>query len=456
MGMEHLKLLFTKNITLWVLGILAAVCLTGAVASSLLGKDHTEEKTRKTEQEDLMVSMMITRSNSVTAVLKEAMGNLQNSLDVDPEVLEAGATQEQDGEDEYADLAVARVDHYVNVRSGPDTEHEILGKMYDGSVAEILEYVEGEDGLWFRILSGNVEGYIKAEYFLYGEELLSRIDDFLLHRAVVQVTRLNVRSEADVTSARIGYADAGEKLRILQDLGDWLQVEYGEKTGYVAAEYVSVEEDYITAKTLEEEAAELAILKNRQEKDPAETSASQDTVSAGNRQTEGALQEQTGGEDNGTGEMAGADQTGTDQTGQDQTAEDLTAVTADNGSYLTHTELRNAIIQYALQYVGYPYVHGGQSLAGGTDCSGFTSYVYREFGYSLSRTPSGQYKGNGRSVSLAEAQPGDIICYGSGSCTHVALYIGNGQIVHEANKQKGCIVSSIDFMIILGVKNVID
>ena len=110
MGMEHLKLLFTKNITLWVLGILAAVCLTGAVASSLLGKDHTEEKTRETEQEDLMASLMITRSHSVTAVLKEAMGNLQNSLEVDPEVLEAGATQEQDGEDEYADLAVARVD----------------------------------------------------------------------------------------------------------------------------------------------------------------------------------------------------------------------------------------------------------------------------------------------------------------------------------------------------------
>jgi cell wall-associated NlpC family hydrolase len=141
---------------------------------------------------------------------------------------------------------------------------------------------------------------------------------------------------------------------------------------------------------------------------------------------------------------------------EEQNSEDLTAVADQTLAFNTNSELRNAIIQYALQYVGYPYVHGGQSLATGTDCSGFTSYVYREFGYSLSRTPSGQYKGNGRSVSLAEAQPGDIICYGSGSCTHVALYIGNGQIVHEANKSKGCIISGINFMNILGVKNVID
>jgi cell wall-associated NlpC family hydrolase len=110
-----------------------------------------------------------------------------------------------------------------------------------------------------------------------------------------------------------------------------------------------------------------------------------------------------------------------------------------------------------MQFLGNKYVHGGQSLVTGTDCSGFTSLIYKEFGYSLSRTPSGQLSGAGRTISYSEAQPGDIICYGSnGKCTHVALYIGNGQIIHSANSKKGVVIYNADYDTILGVKNIID
>nr|MCR4586978.1 C40 family peptidase [Lachnospiraceae bacterium] len=102
------------------------------------------------------------------------------------------------------------------------------------------------------------------------------------------------------------------------------------------------------------------------------------------------------------------------------------------------------------------YVHGGQSLTTGTDCSGFTCYVLKEFGYSISRTPSGQLSSAGRLISTAEMQPGDIICYGKSSCTHVAFYIGNGQILHAANSRKGVIIGDAYYNNILGVKNVID
>ena len=115
-----------------------------------------------------------------------------------------------------------------------------------------------------------------------------------------------------------------------------------------------------------------------------------------------------------------------------------------------------AIVNYGLQFVGNPYVLGGQSLAG-TDCSGFTCYVFRDFGISIARTPSGQYSSAGRSITLAEAQTGDIICYGSGGCSHVALYIGNGQIVQESNPRRGLEVNSVYFMSnIIAVKNVLD
>ena len=433
-----------------VLAVLAICFLFGAVLSS--GHDaRLLREAERAEEEASWEKVVVAETTAIT----------ETETQIPETTEETESLEEETEENEYANLAVAQVDHYVNVRSGASTDFDIVGKMYNGSVAEILEEVDGEDGLWFHVLSGNVDGFIKAEFFLYGDDLISRVDDFLLHYAVVEVTRLNVRKEPDVESQRIGYVDAGEKVTVIADLGDWLQVTYGnDRAGYVAAEYVTVIEEYITAKTIEEEAAELEAQRVQNERDRNSDTAS----NAQNAEGTTTQNDSTQGSDNTqTVDVVSSDQN-TDQTddqeaGQtvtEENAEDLTAVADQTAGYNTNSELRNAIIQYALQYVGYPYVHGGQSLTTGTDCSGFTSYVYREFGYSLSRTPSGQYKGNGRSVSLAEAQPGDIICYGSGSCTHVALYIGNGQIVHEANKTKGCIISGINFMNILGVKNVID
>ena len=114
-------------------------------------------------------------------------------------------------------------------------------------------------------------------------------------------------------------------------------------------------------------------------------------------------------------------------------------------------------MEFAKQYLGNKYVHGGSSLEKGTDCSGFTSLIYAQFGYSISRTPSGQLANDGKSISYDSIQPGDIICYGSsGKCTHVALYIGDGQIIHSANSRKGVIINNADYDTILGIKSVID
>ena len=125
-------------------------------------------------------------------------------------------------------------------------------------------------------------------------------------------------------------------------------------------------------------------------------------------------------------------------------------------TYGSNAELRNQIVEYAKQFLGNKYIMGGSSLAGGTDCSGFTCFIYADCGYSISRTPSGQLSSAGRSIDYSEIQPGDIVCYGNGSCSHVALYIGDGQIIHEANSRKGVVIYNADYDNILGVKNVID
>lgn len=328
-------------------------------------------------------------------------------------VLDEGLEEVGLEENEYADFAIANVRNYVNVRQDPTTESKIVGKIYSGAVAHVLS-TAGENNDWFQVVSGNVEGYIKAEYFFYGDDAAAVIDDYVTRYATVLASRLNVRKEPDIEASRLGYIDRGERVKILENLGEWLKVQYTERdTGYVAAEYVTVSEEFVYAKTLEEEAKEIAERKALEERQRAS---------------------------------------------EDQTAENTTIiVTPPVTTYSSNAELRQQIVDYAMQFLGNKYVHGGRSLSGGTDCSGFTSLIYAEFGYSLSRTPAGQLSGAGRSIDYSEIQPGDVICYGKGKCTHVALYIGDGQIIHSANSRKGVIISNAaTFDTILGVKNIID
>lgn len=107
--------------------------------------------------------------------------------------------------------------------------------------------------------------------------------------------------------------------------------------------------------------------------------------------------------------------------------------------------LRQSVVNYALQFVGNPYVYGGTSLTNGTDCSGFTQSVLANFGISISRTAASQ-SGGGTAVDMSNLQPGDLLFYDNGSgIGHVSMYIGNGQVVHASNEQTGIIVSNVDY-----------
>ena len=112
---------------------------------------------------------------------------------------------------------------------------------------------------------------------------------------------------------------------------------------------------------------------------------------------------------------------------------------------MSGSRLRN----YACNFVGNPYKFGGTSLTNGTDCSGFTQAVYAHFGISLPRDSYSQ-RSCGTEVSYANAQPGDIICYAG----HVALYLGNGQIVHASTERTGITYGYATYRTILSVRRV--
>ena len=101
------------------------------------------------------------------------------------------------------------------------------------------------------------------------------------------------------------------------------------------------------------------------------------------------------------------------------------------------TEFGRNVADYALQFIGNPYVYGGTSLTGGTDCSGYTQSVYRHFGVSIPRT-SGEQAGFGREIPYEDMEPGDLVCYSG----HVAMYIGGGRIVHASSRKEGIKVSN--------------
>jgi cell wall-associated NlpC family hydrolase len=114
------------------------------------------------------------------------------------------------------------------------------------------------------------------------------------------------------------------------------------------------------------------------------------------------------------------------------------------------TAAGRAVADYGLKFIGNPYVYGGTSLTNGADCSGFVQAVYRNFGYSLPRS-STQQRSAGREVSYSEAQPGDIICYAG----HVAIYIGDGKIVHASTPSTGIKVGTATYRSILSVRRVV-
>lgn len=394
------------------------IILTGGMLSGNVNNQRGEVIGEKLVYEKSMAQTVeqVDKVIKVSAGVEEALQEAYAENDSESGIALAMEETAEQEESEYSDFAIANVTNYVNVRTEPNTDSEVVGKMYDDSVAQILSIIgEGEEE-WFKIISGNVEGFIKSEFFIYGEEAAAVIDDYVTRYVVVKADRLNVREQPDITASRIGYKDFGEKAKLLEYDKEWSKILYAEdKEGYVASEYITIEEHFTYAKSIEEEQKEL--------------------------ETQLLLAQRA-------------------QEAEDATPENTTVrATAPPTDYANVSELRTAIVNYAMQYLGNRYISGGQSLEKGTDCSGFTCYIYAVFGYSLSRTPQGQWGSNGRNITVEEAQPGDIVCYSSNGsrCSHVGLYIGNGQIIHSANSRKGVIISDIYYdNTFIGIKNVID
>ncbi len=309
---------------------------------------------------------------------------------------------------EFQNLVIAKVSSYVNVRSIPDENGEILGKLYNHSVGTFL----GEENGWYHIQSGNVSGYVKADYCVVGEGAVELAQQVRTRIATVATQTLFVRKAATTESKIIGMVPETEELVVSEETDGWVKVEVEEGIGWVSADYVTLRNEFVTAESKEEEARRLAKEeKARKEARAAATKAAQSTSSGG----------------------SGSSNT-----------------TAQNNQATADAQSGQTVADYALQFLGNPYVYGGTSLTKGADCSGFVQSVYANFGVKLPRTSSEQRSAGYAVDGIANAQAGDLVCYSG----HIGIYIGDGKIVHASSAKTGIITSRADYRKILAVRRI--
>ena len=149
--------------------------------------------------------------------------------------------EKQKAEDEDV-LIIAQVNEYVNIRNTPGTDGEIVGKLYNNSVGILI----AKDGDWYQMKSGNVEGYVKAEYFKSGDEAKKIADEVGNKVATVNTETLKVRSEADLEATVLGLVPGGEELSVLDEENGFVKVSIEEGDGWVSEDYLLVETPYET------------------------------------------------------------------------------------------------------------------------------------------------------------------------------------------------------------------
>ena len=353
-------------------------------------------------------------STSVVKLDDTSATTARQTVTPDKEVVEAVIPEvavEEKKEEELSYLVIAQVDNYVNVRSIPGEDGEIVGKLYDKSVGD---YLGKEDG-WYKIRSGNCTGYVKAEYCVVGDEAKELAKEVGTRFARVNTTTLKVREEAGLDASVLGLVAIDDELVVLEENDGWAKVDIEEGYGYVSLEYVDLHTEFVRAESKEEE--ETRLKKEKEARDKANAAAR-------------AAQR--------------AQQNAEAQASQSTQAAPATTYTASGDSAGAN------VANYALQFVGNPYVFGGSSLTNGTDCSGFVMSVYANFGVSLPHSSSGDRSVGYDVGGLENAQPGDIVCYSG----HVGIYIGNGQIVHASTSKTGIVVGNATYRTPLCVRRI--
>lgn len=353
-------------------GLLTAAIMITSLPTQILAS-QTAEANKYITGAYTSFSAGATAAINETVVLNDTNTSLATVIEQEAPVVAAGV-------EDYSNMAIANVSEFLNIRAEANEDAEVLGKLYPNGAATVLETLDG----WYKVESGDVTGYVSADYVIVGDEAACKAASERI--ATITTETLKLRKEASTEAGVYTLLSTGQEVTVLDEsIEGWVKVKYSSYEGYISSEFVSLETVYEYAESKEAEEARL-------EAEAAERRRSEEAAAKATAKTEAASKSYN--------PPAGG-------SGQ-------------------------SVVDYAVQFVGNPYVYGGTSLTNGADCSGFIMSVYAAFGVSLPHSSYGM-RSVGYGVDASQVQPGDIICYNG----HVAIYIGNGAIVHASNKSEG-------------------
>lgn len=315
----------------------------------------------------------------------------------------------------YDNLGVSNVSNYLNIRDNPsETGGKIIGKLESNAGCDILD--EADNG-WYKIRSGKVTGYVKAEYILTGQAAKDKAMQVSHLMAIANTDGVNVRSEPNTNSKIWTQIASNEKFLVVSQQDGWVEIELDDTTAFISSDYVDVKYGL-------NEAVKYTPIVVEPEKPKTTKPAGSNGSSS--------VSKPSGGSSGQSGSASAGSSSG--------------SVSA----------TRANVVNYAVQFVGNPYVYGGTSLTNGTDCSGFAQSVMKHFGVSLPRTSRDQAN-SGKAVSSSEMRPGDLVFYSGsdGTINHVAIYIGNGQVCHASNAKTGIKISIWNYRTPARIRNVL-
>lgn len=334
------------------------------------------------------------------------------------------------------------------IRTGASTSYSRVGTYLRGT--KVACY--GTSGNWTKVKYSGKTRYVCSDYL----SSTSPDSNTSAYSRYVTASSLNVRSGASMSASVVGSYKEGTKVTCYGTSGSWTKVKYNGETRYVSTQYLSTKapssgsssssftETSTTTYTRYVTASSLNV------RSGASTSSSVvGTYREGTKVTcYGTSGSWTKVKYNGVTRYVSTQYLSASAPSSGSSGSSSSSSNAATNSSSKGQQVAN----YALQFVGNPYVWGGTSLTNGSDCSGFTQSVYKHFGYSIPRTSASQ-RSAGKAVSWSERQVGDLICYSG----HVAIYIGNNKIVHSSNPKDGVkITSPANYTTVLAVRRIVD
>ena len=403
-----------------------------AGASELTNVNVTSELTSSSPTSGISLALsqyLAENTISVKSVAKQTTATQTVTAAETSETTSEAQESENTTEKKKKVMIVAQVDGYVNVRARANEDSKILGKLYDNSVGTVVKEVDG----WYKIKSGSVTGFVKADYVEVGtKKLLNKVGTRI---ATVDTQTLRVRKNADADAKVIELVPGGEELTVVSEAkkdDGWVKVSVEGGEGYVSVDYVTLSTEYTYAESKEEEAARLA-------EEEADRKAAEAAAAAAAQQS--ATNKSSSSSSSSSSKSSSSSSSSSSSGSSSSSNRNYSAPSGSNGQ---------AVANYACQFVGNPYVYGGSSLTNGADCSGFVMAVYAAFGVSLPHSSSAQ-RSCGYGVSIDDIQPGDIVCYSG----HVGIYVGNNTIVHASSPSTGIkYTSPITYRTVLAVRRI--